>query len=165
MSLDRGGGPESSKSSSFSTRFYLSLVRRRSVAAVSPRLTLSHAETFMRAAAGRARSDTATPSLHRSVHGRGDTVCCGVQQGARVSRSGGKVHTRSWAVARAARTRSGRCGCSSRSPHRARVAQRCRLRGALRAQSCHHASHVPPPHLCRTRETRCRARSRRRRDQ
>ena len=61
MSLDRGGGPESSKSSRFSTRFYLSLPAR-SVAVVSHRLTLSRVETFIRAAAGRARRDTAALS-------------------------------------------------------------------------------------------------------
>ena len=66
-SLDRGGGPESSKSSWFSTRFCLSLrasrLRAGSVAAVSRRLTHSRGEKFIRAAAGRAHRDTATPSL------------------------------------------------------------------------------------------------------
>ena len=110
MSLDRGGGPESSKSSRFSTRFHLtksiriphlhaaifphpairignfgshrsvapvsprltlsrSSARPRSVATVSPQLTLSRPETFMGAAAGRARSDAAAPSLRGSLIG------------------------------------------------------------------------------------------------
>ena len=91
MSLDRGGGPESSKSSWFSTRFHLTKSIRiphlhaaifphpairignfgshRSVAPVSPRLTLSRPETFMGAAAGRARSDTAATSLQGSLIG------------------------------------------------------------------------------------------------